>query len=174
MEFTFETAYDQKALTAMAKALRKTVRKKHSRRSHILGWIVFVLALPLCFFSGDAGFSVTAGKVVTWLATLFILIALVFEDQLNGYFAGKRLLKGTEKPRSTFTAQSFVSETEIGTTEFAYDKILFVVETGNYFVFVFSASHAQVYDKNNLSGGTAKDFRKFITEATGKDVIAIR
>ena len=33
--FTFETAYNQKAMTTMARALRKTVRKKHSRRSRI-------------------------------------------------------------------------------------------------------------------------------------------
>ena len=31
MEFVFETAYDAKATTAMAKVLRKTVRRKHSR-----------------------------------------------------------------------------------------------------------------------------------------------
>lgn len=36
-EFTFETTYNQKAMTTMARALRKTVRKKHSRRSHIFG-----------------------------------------------------------------------------------------------------------------------------------------
>lgn len=40
MEFTFETIYDQKAMKAMANALRKTVRKKRSRRSHIWGLIV--------------------------------------------------------------------------------------------------------------------------------------
>ena len=28
MKFSFETVYDQKALTVMAKAVRKTVRKK--------------------------------------------------------------------------------------------------------------------------------------------------
>ena len=43
MEFTFETSYNQKALTTMARALRKTVRKKRSRRSHILGWIVMIM-----------------------------------------------------------------------------------------------------------------------------------
>lgn len=39
MEFTFDTVYDQRAVTAMAHGLRKTIRKKHSRRSHIFaGW----------------------------------------------------------------------------------------------------------------------------------------
>ena len=36
MEFIFETNYDQKGISAMAEALRKTVRKKRSKRTHIL------------------------------------------------------------------------------------------------------------------------------------------
>ena len=43
MEFTTTTDYDMKTLTAMARALRKTVRKKRSRRTHIFGWIVVLL-----------------------------------------------------------------------------------------------------------------------------------
>ena len=50
MELTFETTYNQKAMTTMARALRKTVRKKHSRRSQILGWLITVLALLQHFF----------------------------------------------------------------------------------------------------------------------------
>lgn len=47
MEFTFQTIYNQKELTTMARALRKTLRKKKSRRSHVFGWI----AVILCFYS---------------------------------------------------------------------------------------------------------------------------
>ena len=45
MEIHVKTVYDQKALTAMARGLRKTVRRKRSRRSHIVGWVLVVLAL---------------------------------------------------------------------------------------------------------------------------------
>ena len=44
MKFTFETEYNTKTMSVMAKALRKTIRKKHSRRSHIFGWIVSALS----------------------------------------------------------------------------------------------------------------------------------
>lgn len=40
MKFTFETEHNQKALSVMAKCIRKTARAKHSKRSHIFGWIV--------------------------------------------------------------------------------------------------------------------------------------
>jgi len=40
MHFTCYTEYDRHALTAMARVLRLTSRKKHSRRSHIFGYAV--------------------------------------------------------------------------------------------------------------------------------------
>ena len=36
--FSFETDYDMNTFISMARALRMTVRKKHSKRSHILDW----------------------------------------------------------------------------------------------------------------------------------------
>ena len=47
MQFTFETQYNAKTMASMARALRKTIRKKRSSRSHLFGWIVFVLGLIL-------------------------------------------------------------------------------------------------------------------------------
>ncbi len=177
MQFTFETEYNQKSLSVMAKCIRKTARAKRSKRSHILGWIVIALALLLSFSSGDEGFTITFRVVITWIAAAVMLIVLLFEDQINGYFAGKRMLKGTEKSVATFDTENpdmFVSQTEVGKSEFNYDKIAMIAETGRYFVFVFSASHAQIYDKNSLSGGTVNEFREFITQKTEKTVIKVK
>lgn len=177
MQFTFETKYNQKSLSVMAKCIRKTARAKHSKRSHIFGWIVIALALLLSFSSGDEGFTITFRTVITWLAAAAMLMVLLFEDQINGYFARKRMLKGTEKAVSTFDTENpdmFVSETEVGKSEFSYGKIAMIAETDRYFVFVFSASHAQVYDKNSLSGGTVNEFREFITQRTEKPVVQVK
>ena len=45
VSFTFETVYDQRAMTAMARALRKTVRRKRNRRVRIFGIIAAVLGI---------------------------------------------------------------------------------------------------------------------------------
>lgn len=174
MEFIFETTYNQKALTTMAKGIRKTARKKRSKRSHIFGWIVIALAVILALADIKDGIEFTANRIITLLAALVILIVLLFEDKINGYFARKRMLPGTEKSKATFTDDGFRSETEVGKTEWNYDRILILAETKDYFIFVFSSSHAQVYDKNNLSGGTADEFREFICERTGKAMTAIK
>lgn len=78
MEFTFETVYTQKAVTAMARTLRKTLRKKRSRRSRILGWTAFVIAVLLTLPLGDREFAIGFRTIITWIAALVILIALLF------------------------------------------------------------------------------------------------
>ncbi len=169
MEFVFETDYTAKVLTVMARAVRKTVRKKHSRRSHIFGWIVLVLALFLALPIGeDASFE--ARDIITLIVSLILLLALIFEDRLNGFIAGKRMLPGTKHSSAVFGEENYISETEMGKTEWFYDKIDVLAETADYFVFVFGNNHAQVYDKNSISGGTADEFRSFIQEKTGKEI----
>ena len=166
MEFTFETTYNAKTMAVMAKALRKTIRKKHSRRSHLFGWIVAVLGLLLA----GKNFAFDFRTAVTLAAVFTVLAALLFEDRINGFAAKKRLLPGTDKATAVFTEEGYRSETEVGKSEWSYDKILLIAETADFFVFVFSASHAQLYDKRSLQGGTADEFRRFLEAATGKQV----
>jgi len=170
MEFVFETDYDSKAMTAMAKGLRKTVRKKHSRRSHIFGWIVIALGLLLSWPSGE----IRASDVLLWLAIVVMVGALLFEDRLNGYFARKKMLPGTAHAKTIFSEDGYRSETQMGNTEWKYENITAMAELPDYFVFLFSKNHAQVYDKRTLTGGTAEEFRAFMQEQTGKTVDAVK
>lgn len=170
MKFTFETAYNAKTMAVMACALRKTIRRKHSRRSHIFGWIVTVLALLLLV----KNFAFDFRTIVTAIAGLAILITLLFEDRINGFVAQKRLLPGTDAATAEFTPAGYTSATEVGRSEWSYEKILLIAETADFFVFIFSANHAQLYDKRSLQGGTAEEFRQFIEAATGKQVQPIR
>ena len=173
MEFKFETAYNQEAITVMAKALRKTVRKKRSRRSHIFGVIVVMLAILLTLPFGDKEFVLDFKTIVTWLISAILLFVLLFEDKINGYVARKRMLPGMDKAIVTFKPDCYCSETEIGKSEFKYNNIILLAETADYFVFVFSQSHAQIYNKKSISGGTIEEFREFIKRVTGKEIESI-
>ena len=62
----------------MAKCLRKTIRKKKSKRSHIFGWIVVVLAMLLTLISGEDGFTIDIRKILTWIVAGVIVITFVF------------------------------------------------------------------------------------------------
>ena len=173
MEFTVHSVYDQPAVTAMARALRKTVRKKHNRRSQLCGWVLIVLSLMLSFRTGEDGFSVSTKTVVTWLTALVMAVALLFEDAINGYFARKRALPGTEQTTTIFGAEGYRSTNLAGETTWSYNNIKAVAETGNYFVFVMSKNHAQVYDKRTISGGTEVEFREFLAKAIRRPVKSV-
>ncbi|MBQ8333296.1 MAG: YcxB family protein [Clostridia bacterium] len=172
MEFQFETDYSRKALTAMAKAVRKTVRKKRSRRTHIFGWIVLVIGLLLALPLGEDD-AIQAGDILGFFISGLLLVVLIFEDRLNGLIAGTRMLPGMKHNSAVFGEENYTTSNEMGKTEWHYDKIDALAESRDYFVFVFGNNHAQVYGKSGISGGTADEFRSFITEKTGRTVLKI-
>ena len=59
MEFIFETIYNQKGISVMAEALRKTIRKKNSKRSHIYAVLVILLGIMLSFSQNGEEFKIT-------------------------------------------------------------------------------------------------------------------
>lgn len=170
MEFTFDTVYGQRAVTAMARGLRKTIRKKRSRRSHIFGWLVIVLILLLTLPLDGETLVIEGRTIVTWAAGLLILLTLLFEDKLNAWIARRQMMTGTDRATGVFTEENYCSETAAGKTQWRYDTIRQIVEDKNFFVFVFDQRYAQVYDKRILSGGSAEEFRNFICRKTGKEV----
>ncbi|MBR5875193.1 MAG: YcxB family protein [Oscillospiraceae bacterium] len=171
MNFSFVTQYNREAVATMAKALRKTVRRKKSRRSHIIGVAVILLALLLALPFGNENNPFEFKDAITLAVAAILGLTLIFEDRINGDIAMKRMLPGLKSSKAVFGEDSYTSETEVGTSEFRYDNIVMLAENSDYFVFIFSANHAQVYDKNSLSGGTARQFREFITKKTGREIL---
>ncbi len=170
MEIKFETAYDKNALTIMAKVLRKTARKKRSRRSRVFGVIVVILAILLALPLGDDPVVFDFKTVVTWLVVAVLVLVLLFEDRINGYIARKRMLPGLHKSNAVFTEECYRSETALGSSQFMYENITALAETNDYFVFLFGKNHAQIYDKKSISGGSVEEFREFISRITGKEI----
>lgn len=169
MEFTFTTSYNQKALTAMARTLRKTVRKKRSFRAHLFGWIVVAFGIFLLLPLGEDNFEFSFRTIVTLVVILILLLVLLKEDAINGYVARRRQLPQLQSSTTVFPTNDaeYHSSTEVGNSDFRYDNIIALAETADYFVFIFSNSHAQVYDKSSITGGTIEDFRNFIQSVTG-------
>lgn len=170
MEFKCETAYNQEAVSDMAKAIRKTARRKRSKRSHIFGVITIILALLLTLPLGDKAFVFDFRTIFTWFVAAILFFTLIFEDKINGYIARKRMMPGLAKAIVTFKEDGYHSETEVGSSDFKYSTIALLAETKDYFVFIFSQSHAQVYSKKSITGGTIEEFREFITNVTGKEI----
>ena len=171
MGIQFETDYNMETLTAMAQGLRKTVRRKRSRRVHIFAAVVLVLGILTILATVAGGEPLGASGVVTLLV---VILVSLFEDRLNAWFARKRLLPGTEHAVATFEEDGYVSATGVTESRFSYAQIVAVAETARYFVFALSSHHTQAYDKRTIRGGSVEDFRAFIAEKTGKLVENIK
>jgi len=170
MEYIFETKYDQKGISVMAEALRKTIRKKRSKRTYIWMILIIALAVILSVPKNNEEFVITFNLVITWLVVIIMILTFIFQDKINGYIARKRMITGLEKSITTFKEDSYISETNIGKTEFYYQNIIEIVENDEYFIFIFDKSHAQIYDKNGISKGNIEEFKKFLNKKTGKEI----
>ena len=166
MKIIVETKYDFPAMKALARGLRKTVRKKHSRRSHFIGWAVVILGI-LLLLSGSEWNNRSA---VTAIAVVAIFLVLCFEDALNGWIALRRGIPGLHSSVAEFTSEDYSSKTEIGESRFSYENIRMIAETKTYFILVIGPNHGQVYSKKGISDGTEQELRCLLEAKTGRSM----
>ena len=154
MEFRFETDYNLETLTAMAKGLRKTVRRKRNRRTRILAGIVLVVGLVSSALSIASKEPLRARNLLVLLAMLCVIYAILQEDRLNARAAKRRLLPGTEHAGCVFGEDGYTIKTSVTEIIFSYAQIRAVAELPRYLVLALSNNQAQAFDKESLSGGT--------------------
>lgn len=166
MEFTCHTTYDQKTLTAMARAVRKTVRAKRSRLVRIWAWIIIALLVVSLWISW--------GNVWQTAADCAVIAALLLiswkEDAINGFFARRKALPGTAAADTTFYPDHYLVKTAAAESKWQYDKILALAETGEYLVFVMGKDHALAMEKATMEGGSLPEFRRFLEEKSGQKI----
>ena len=166
MKFTCHTTYDQKTLTVMAWAVRKTVRAKRSRMVRVWAWgIIGLLAVSVWL---------SWGNVWQTAANCAVLAALLLinwkEDALNGFFAKRKALPGTDCADTTFCPDCFLVKTVAAESKWQYDRILSLAETGKYLVLVMGKNHALAMEKASLEGGSLPEFRRFLEEQSGQKI----
>ena len=147
MEFQFETDYNLETLTAMAKGLRQTVRKKRSRRTRIFAGIILVIGLVSTALSIVSKEPLRARN----LAMLNVIYASLQEDRLNGRVAKRNVLPGTEHAGCVFGEDGYTIKTSVTESRFSYAQIRAVAELPRYFVLALSNNQAQAFDKERNS-----------------------
>lgn len=166
-----QTTIDQKAMTAQARANRKTLRRGSSFPVRTLAWFVVALEAFLTVSYLRGGFG-------SWLPNtlmgLFLLGCLLLEDRINGA-VGLRLIPPDHRVvNAAFQDNSYVCRTQAGENWYPYSSIQAAAETEDYFVLLLDRRHGQVYDKKGFSLGTPEEFREFIRKKTGLKIQEIR
>lgn len=162
MEFTFEMNYDQKAMTAMARAIRSGLQEEQDKKSRIIGWIFVVLAAVILLSAGKTGWmQISGGCVVAGFAAY-----LIWQDQVNGALALWKLPAKMRKGEWLFREDGYYSNTEIGESDYSYENIFIMVESCGYMILVFHEGKAHIIDLSTIQGGTADEFRRLLRRKT--------
>ena len=172
MDVRVETTYNQETLTAMARALRKSIRKRRNRITKVFALFVIILG----FFAGIGFYWLGVTASVDWLslfAAILVLVVLLYEDKLNGKIAGRRLVPGTQEAIATFSPLFYQFQTQAAVSQWNYGEILILCESSHYFILILSKYHAQALDKRRITGGTAEELAKFLTQKTGLSIIPV-
>ncbi len=173
---TFEVHSDitNRSMTAAARAMRKVLRRKRNMIWTIFGWSVFLFnALLLIPFDGEP-FALDARTLISLLAEVMLLSALLFQDRFNGMIARKNTLAGTKEYHVAFGEDSYTVVTAVTTSTFRYELIEALAESQDYIILLMKKRYVQPLDKRTLTGGTVEDFKRFLEEKTGKPFRRIR
>lgn len=162
MEFTFELNYDFKAMTAMAKAMRAGLQEEQDKKSKIIGWGFAALVVVVLLTSGKFGWVQMAALV---LVACFIAY-MIWQDRVNGFLALKKLPEKMRKGTWLFREDGYFSNTEAGESDYTYESIFAMVESGNYIFLAFHTGQAHIIDLATIQGGTADDFRRLLRKKT--------
>lgn len=174
MQFVIQTTYDQKAMTAMARTMRKTVRKEKSKNNTFFGGAIVLLVALLVRAKLEAGDPFDGRDFLMIAAAMAIILVQFTQDHVNGWLARRKILPGTETGTSTFTEEGYTTSNTAAETRWSHKQIMAAYETPDYFVFFLSHRHGQVYDKKGFLEGTPDAFREFIEAQTGKPVAFVK
>lgn len=162
MELTFDMNYDLKAMTAMAKAVRKGLQEEQDRKSKIIGW-TFVAAIVLILLLSDKfGWM----QITALVLTAGFAAYLIWQDIVNGYLAMKRLPENLRSGKWLFREDGYFSDTEAGESDYSYESIFMMVESQGYMILVFHDGKAHIIDMSTIQGGNDGDFRRLLRKKT--------
>ena len=162
MELTFDLNYDQKAMTAMAKAIRTGLQEEQDKKSKIIGWVFVGLTVFILLLSDRFGWmQIAASILITGFAAY-----LIWQDHVNGYLALRKLPKKMRTGKWLFRDDGYFSDTEAGESDYSYNNIFLMVESQGYMMLVFHEGTAHVIDMSTIQGGTVQDFRKLLRRQT--------
>lgn len=171
MKFQFETNYDMRSLTAMAKGLRMTVRSKESKRNRIMCIVMAAIMLLLVLANGSAALEMTFWNVLNWIIIAALILSVIFDDAVNAYLSQRRKVVGREKTAVVFSPDKYQLITAKRSSSWYYTRIAALAEDRDFFVIVLNESNAQVFKKNTLKDASMDEFRTFIKQATGKEIV---
>lgn len=160
-----QTSIDQKAMTALAKMTRKTIRRGRNGPVRSVAWVVVFLEAFLTYICIRGGLS---GWHINALLGLIMLACIFGEDYVNGAVGLRRTPPESRVVNTAFQDEScYITRSQAGERWWLYSQIQAVVETKDYFALLLDRKHGQVFDKKGFAWGDPEEFRALIRKKTG-------
>lgn len=167
-----QTTVDRRAMTALAKMTRKTVRRGRNGPVRLMAWFVVVLEAYLTFIYIRAGLE---GWPVNLLLGGIMLACILGEDRVNGAIGLRRTPPEEREVNAAFQDDRYyVCRSQGGEHWWPYSEIMIAVESKDYFALLLDRKHGQIYDKRGFTWGTPEEFREMIRKKTGLKIQAVR
>lgn len=167
-----QTTIDQRAMTALARATRKTIRRGRNGPVRLLAWFVVLLEgyLTVTFLRGGVG-----GWQVNALLGAVMLACILSEDWVNGAIGLRRTSPDSREVNAAFQEDScYVCRARSGEAWWPYQQVIAAIEMEDYFVLLLDRKHGQVFDKKGFTWGTPEEFRELIRKKTGLKMQRVR
>lgn len=162
MEYQLEIRYDHKAMTTMAKGIRKALQEEYYRKSTIIGCLFIGVGAVILLTSPRFGFQ----QIIAVIALVLWALYMALQDQVHGILAKMKIPAGMKKGMWTFCEDGFFSTTEKGISGFDYDSIYAMIECDGYLILCFSDSKGQIFDLTQLTESDATGLRKLLRKKT--------
>lgn len=161
--FTIEQTYDLAALTALCRAMRKTVRRVWNF-ARIVCWCIAAAGLLLWIVS----VLLDIPDHILLAVSAALLLILLTEDRLNALLSRRLLVPGTAHSVTTFSENDYTVKTASLETRYQYAAITGLCESDRYFFLFLGKRHGQIFDKRCFQSGDPEAFRVWLESRTGK------
>ncbi len=166
-----QTTLDQKAMIALARINRKTVRRGRSSPVRTFACTVAAVELGLAALFVWTG---AGGWFINVLMAAIMIACVLGEDTVNGLMGLRQILPEGREVNATFKDDHYIHRTKGSETWWNYRQIKAIGESEEYFAFVLDKNHGQIYRKDGFVWGTPEDFRAFIQKKTALKIQKVR
>jgi len=175
MRFLVKARYDRESMTELHWARRVTVSRRKNRIAHAVIWGLIalgILELLLILLLDTWEFNSRTLQNCLMASVLFLLLNNI--DALNGWVAARELPAGMRETQTLFEENGYTIQTKTAKINMSYADIIAACESQEHFFLFTEERNGQFLPKSSFIEGTPDDFRKFITEKTGKPVEYIK
>ena len=161
--FVNETTYDRKALAAMNDLAEKSVRKKKSRITRLLCYVLGLFGLVAGAFLHNA--APTISSLLLLYGVILLLVGMSWKSfQLRS--SQRQLQRAMQVCTYEFDDDEFICTTQAGEQRYPYDSIFAVVSNKDWYVLFFDMGHGVIIDRKGFTEGDDPSFKAFIGQHT--------